>query len=360
MSSTFGHLFRTTTWGESHGPSIGCVVDGCPAGLEIEPTIIQTALDRRRPGQGRLTTPRSETDRVEFLSGVFEGKTLGTPITMMVRSKDVDSSKYAALKSTFRPSHADYTYHMKYGHRDWRGGGRSSARETTARVAAGAVAEQLLRELFGVELVAWVDRVGQIQADVDQETVTRADVDSTEVRCPDTSTATRMADLIDSVREDNDTVGGYIRCVARNVPAGWGDPVFDKLTARLGGAMMSIPASRGFEIGAGFGSASMRGSEHNDPFINLDGEIRTATNHCGGIQGGISNGETIWFRVAFKPIATIFQEQRTVDETGMEVTLTMGGRHDPCVLPRAVPIVEAMCALVLADAALMQRAARIL
>lgn len=359
MSSTFGRLFRVTTWGESHGAGVGSVVDGCPAGLPIDETVIQAALSRRRPGQSRLTTPRSEKDCVEILSGVFEGKTLGTPISMMVRSKDVDSSKYEALKSTFRPSHGDYTYHAKYGHRDWRGGGRASARETVGRVAAGAVAETLLRELCSVDIVAWVDQVGDVNASVDAETVNRAAVDANDVRCPDSSAAGDMTALIEDVRDDNDTVGGCIRCIARNVPEGWGEPVFDKLTARLGAAMMSIPASRGFEIGEGFGATSMHGSDHNDPFVNVDGAIRAATNHSGGIQGGISNGETIWFRVAFKPIATIFREQRTVDVTGKEVPLTMSGRHDPCVLPRAVPIVEAMCALVLADAALMQRVARV-
>ena len=359
MSSSFGQLFRVTTWGESHGAGVGCVVDGCPVGLELDESLVQSALNRRRPGQSRLTTPRSEKDGIEILSGVFEGKTLGTPISMMVRSTDVDSSKYEHLNSTFRPSHADYTYHAKYGHRDWRGGGRASARETVGRVAAGAVAEALLRELHGVEIVAWVDQVGDVGATVDPESVTRDAVDANDARCPDSATAAKMTALIDEVRADNDTIGGCIRCVARNVPAGWGEPVFDKLTARLGSAMMSIPAARGFEIGEGFHSVSMRGSEHNDPFVSVDGSIRTETNHSGGIQGGISNGETIWFRVAFKPIATIFRQQRTVDATGKEVPLTMSGRHDPCVLPRAVPIVEAMCALVLADAALLQRSARL-
>lgn len=360
MSSTFGRIFRVTTWGESHGGGVGCVIDGCPSGLELDVKAIQSALDRRRPGQSNLVTPRNEADRVEILSGVFEGATLGTPISMVIRNKDVDSSKYDDLKSTFRPSHADFTYRAKYGLRDWRGGGRASARETAARVAAGAVAEQLLSALYGIEIVAWVDQVGDIVASVDGRVVTRQDVETNDVRCPDSEAAARMIERISEVRREKDSLGGCVRCVARGVPAGFGDPVFEKLTAQLGGGMMSLPAARGFEIGEGFGSVSMHGSTHNDPFVNVDGAIRTATNHSGGIQGGISNGEDIWFRVAFKPVATIFQKQQTVDEDGNSVELTMKGRHDPCVLPRAVPIVEAMTALVIADAALLQRANSVL
>ncbi len=356
MSSTFGRIFRVTTWGESHGGGVGCVIDGCPAGLELDLGAVQSALDRRRPGQSRLVTPRNEADRVEILSGVFEGATLGTPISMLIRNKDVDSSKYEDLKATYRPSHADFTYQAKYGRRDWRGGGRASARETAARVAAGAVAEQLLTALHGIEIVAWVDQVGDIVASVDPSSVAREFVEVNDVRCPDGEAALKMIEHISQVRKDKDSAGGCVRCVARGVPAGLGNPVFDKLTAQLGGSMMSLPAARGFEIGEGFGSVSMRGSTHNDPFVMTDGAVRTATNHSGGIQGGISNGEHIWFRVAFKPVATIFQKQQTVDEAGNSVELTMKGRHDPCVLPRAVPIVEAMTALVLADAALLHRA----
>lgn len=360
MSSTFGTLFRVTTWGESHGVGLGCSLDGCPPGLPLDLDEIQLALDRRRPGQSRLVTPRDERDRVEIVSGVFEGRTTGTPIGMLFRNSDVDSSKYDNLKTTYRPSHADYTYDAKYGHRDHRGGGRASARETAARVAAGSVAEQLLRHAFGVEIVAWVDQVGDLVADVDASTVTRAAVDANDVRCPNGETAAAMEAAIADVRKAKDTVGGCVRCVVRGAPPGWGDPVFDKLTARLAAAMMSLPASRGFEIGEGFGSVAMNGSVHNDPFVNSDGAIRTATNHSGGIQGGISNGEDIWFRVAFKPVATIFREQQTVDRDGKPTTITMRGRHDPCVLPRAVPIVEAMAALTLADAALRQRSTTVL
>jgi len=356
MSSTHGRIFRVTTWGESHGPALGCVVEGCPPALPIDSARIQRALDRRRPGQSDLVTPRKEADHVEVLSGVMEGRATGTPISLLIRNKDADSSKYDVLRTTYRPSHADFTYDAKYGFRDYRGGGRASARETAARVAGGALAEILLEALAGIEIVAWVDRVGDIPADVDRETVTRSDVDANPVRCPDAEAAERMTALIREVRRQKDTVGGCVRCVARNVPAGWGEPVFDKLTAGLARAMMSLPASRGFEIGSGFGSVTMRGSSHNDPFEVRDGRVRTRTNHSGGIQGGISNGETIWFNVAFKPVATIFQPQDTVTTSGQSTSLTMKGRHDPCVLPRAVPIVEAMTALVLADAALVHAA----
>jgi chorismate synthase len=317
---------------------------------------IQAALERRRPGQSRLTTPRDEKDSVQLLSGVFEGITQGTPISMLVSNGDIDSSKYESLKTTFRPSHADFTYQQKYGRRDWRGGGRASARETVGRVAAGAVAEMLLERLAPIEIVAWVDSVDDIYSQVDATHLKRADVDSNEIRCPDQEAAEKMIARIKDVRRNKDTVGGCIRCVVRGVPAGWGEPVFDKLTASLAGGMMSIPATRGFEIGSGFNSTTMRGSSHNDLFVSEGGKIRTKTNHSGGIQGGISNGEDIWFRVAFKPVATIFQPQQTVDSSGKAVELSMKGRHDPCVLPRAVPIVESMCALTLADAALLHHA----
>jgi chorismate synthase len=357
VSSHFGRIFRVATWGESHGAGLGCVLEGCPPGLGLTVEEVQRALDRRKPGQSSLTTPRKESDAVEIVSGLFEGRTLGTPIGMLFRNADVDSSKYDDLKTSFRPSHADYTYWAKYGgHRDWRGGGRASARETVGRVAAGAVAEKLLGALARVEIVAWVDSVGAIGSEVDRESVTRSQVDANEVRCPDQEAADEMTRHIQAIRQAKDTVGGCVTCVARNVPPGWGEPVFGKLTAVLAEAMLSLPASRGFEIGEGFGSTAMRGSEHNDPFEQRDGQIRTRTNHSGGIQGGISNGETIWFRVAFKPVSTIFLPQDTVDTDGNEVRLKMKGRHDPCVLPRAVPIVEAMTALVLADAALLHGA----
>lgn len=356
MSSTIGHILRITTWGESHGEGLGVVVDGCPPAIALQQSDIQASLDRRRPGQSALTTPRAEKDQVEILSGVFDGQTLGTPISLMVRNLDVDSSKYEALKELYRPSHADFTYQMKYGIRDWRGGGRASARETVARVAAGAIAEKILVKLAGVEIVAWVDSVGSVRAEVDHTTLCREDVAQNDVRCPDASAAKQMTDCIRAAKRDGDSIGGCVGCVARNVPAGWGEPVFHKLTAQLAGAMMSIPASRGFEIGAGFSSTLMKGSEHNDPFEKKGDSIGTRTNHSGGIQGGISNGEAIWFRVAFKPVASIFHEQDTVNERGESVQLKLSGRHDPTVLPRAVPIVEAMCALVLADAALVHRA----
>lgn len=359
MSSTIGQILRVTTWGESHGAGLGVVIDGCPPSIPLKRSDIQTFLNRRRPGQSKLTTPRAERDQIEILSGVFDGQTLGTPISLMVRNLDVDSSKYEALKEIYRPSHADFTYQMKYGIRDWRGGGRASARETVARVAAGAIAEIILTKLAEVEVVAWVDSVGSAQATVDHSTVRRSDVDENPVRCPDLQAAEEMTNIIDAARDDGDSVGGCIACVARNVPAGWGEPVFHKLTAQLAGAMMSMPASRGFEIGEGFSSTLMNGSTHNDPFEKRGSSIGTRTNHSGGIQGGISNGESIWFRVAFKPVASIFIKQDTVDTRGEPVQLEISGRHDPSVLPRAVPIVEAMCALVLADAALVHRAKRL-
>lgn len=356
MSNTFGHLFRVTTWGEAHGAAVGVVVDGCPPGLELSEEDIQPELDRRRPGQSRYTTPRQEEDKVRILSGVFEGKTLGTPILMLVENRDVRPSEYEEMRTVFRPSHADYTYLAKYGHRDWRGGGRASARETVGRVAAGAIAKKLLRERLGVEIVAWVEQVHTIVARVEAESVTLERVEASPVRCPDPEAAQRIMEAIEAARREGDSLGGIVACVARHVPPGLGEPVFDKLEADLAKACLSLPAAKGFEIGSGFRGVTMKGSEHNDPFIMKQGRIGTLTNFSGGVQGGISNGEPLFLRVAFKPTATIRKPQRTVDIYGQETTLEARGRHDPCVLPRAVPIVEAMVALVLADHYLRQLA----
>ncbi len=359
MGSSFGVLFRISTFGESHGPGLGVVVDGCPARLPLTSTDIQTELDRRRPGQNRLVTQRREPDQVEILSGIVDGMTLGTPIAMLIRNEDARSQDYeprgleaaaAGMVHAYRPSHADYTYTAKYGIRAIAGGGRASARETAARVAAGAVAQQLLAQRTGVSIVAWVDEVWGIAATVDDAIVSRADVDTNDIRCPDSEIAAKMIERIERARKDGDSVGGTIRVVARGVPSGWGEPVFDKLDADLAKAMMSIPAVKGVEIGSGFGGTRLTGSEHNDLFYQRDdGRIGTRTNRSGGIQGGISNGEAVTMRVAFKPTATIMQPQDTVDERGNPAVLASRGRHDPCVLPRAVPIVEAMFALVLAD-----------
>ena len=357
MSSSFGSLFRLTTFGESHGPAVGVVVDGCPPRLPIAREEIQAELDRRRPGQSRITTQRREADEVEILSGVHEGLTLGTPIALVVRNTDQRGGDYQEMRTKFRPSHADFTYQAKYGIRAWEGGGRASARETIGRVAAGAIARKLLQVDAGVEIVAWVLRVGGLEGAVDTNAVSRADVEANIVRCPDHRVAGEMIELIDAARKDGDSLGGVVEAVARNVPAGLGDPVFDKLEADLARAMLSLPACKGFESGSGFAGTRLRGSQHNDPFYNAGGgHIRTRTNHSGGIQGGISNGEPILIRAAFKPTATILREQQTVDEQGNDTTLAPRGRHDPCVLPRAVPIVEAMMALVLADHYLRQRA----
>ena len=317
---------------------------------------IQPDLDRRRPGQSRIVTPRKESDTVQIVSGVFEGRTLGTPISMWVRNEDARPEAYSEMAEKYRPSHADYTYQAKYGLRNWQGGGRSSARETIGRVAAGAVAKKVLRERFGVEVLACVTRVQNIQALMDPETVTAEQIESNIVRCPCPETAERMIELIEQARRDGDSVGGIVAGVARGVPVGWGEPVFDRLEADLGKAMLSLPASKGFDIGSGFEGLSLRGSEHNDPFRVRDGRVRTTSNRSGGVQGGISNGETIHFRVAFKPVATVMMEQDTVDVKGQETTLKGRGRHDPCVLPRAVPMVEAMAALVLVDHAMRHRA----
>ncbi len=359
MSSQFGHLFRISTFGESHGGGVGVVVDGCPPSLAISEADIQPDLDRRRPGQSKLTTPRSEADKVEILSGTFEGKTIGTPIAMLVRNEDARSKAYENMKDVYRPSHADYTYDAKYGIRNWQGGGRSSARETIGRVAAAAIARKLLKDRVGIDVLAWVKRVHQLEAEVDAETVTLQDVEANPTRCPDAQTAKLMIEHIDAARRRGDSLGGVVECVARHVPPGLGEPVFDKLEADLAKALMSLPASKGFEIGSGFAGTLMTGIEHNDAFIpGPNGQPRTATNRSGGIQGGISNGETITMRVAFKPTATIFQAQQTVNTKGEAVTLEAQGRHDPCVLPRAVPMVEAMVLLVLADHYLRQQAIR--
>jgi chorismate synthase len=360
MSSTFGKIFKVTTFGESHGKGVGAVVDGCPPGLTISEADIQPQLDRRRPGQSRLTTDRDETDRVTILSGVENGRALGTPIALSVPNRDQRPRDYASMQSIPRPSHADYTYQMKYGIRASSGGGRSSARETIGRVAAGSIAEKYLKEEFGVEIVAWVNSVGTITAaEVDELGISRQQVDQTVVRCPDKNDAEHMMQAIRHAKEALDSLGGIITCVCRNVPAGLGEPVFDKMEACLAQAMMSIPATKGFEIGSGFSGTRMTGSQHNDPFIKRGDRLGTLTNRSGGVQGGISNGEPIVFRVAFKPPATIGQAQPTVDFSGNQTTLEAKGRHDPCVVPRAVPIVECMAALVIADLALRQRSRRV-
>jgi chorismate synthase len=356
MANTFGNLFRITTWGESHGGGIGVVVDGCPPRLALTEADIQPDLDRRRPGQSKIVTPRKEADRVEILSGTFEGKTLGTPISMWVRNQDQRPEAYSEMATKFRPSHADYTYQAKYGIRNWQGGGRTSARETIGRVAAGAIAKKLLRERFGVEVLAFVKQVQKISADIDPEKVKFADIESNIVRCPDAGAAEKMIRLIEKMRRAGDTVGGIVEGVARGVPAGWGEPVFDRLEADLAKGMMSLPASKGFEIGSGFSSILLTGTQHNDAFRAKGGKVFTTTNRSGGIQGGISNGQTIYFRIAFKPVATVMVEQDTVDIDLKNTTLKSRGRHDPCVLPRAVPMVESMTALVLIDHAMRQKA----
>jgi len=357
MGNSFGQLFRITTWGESHGGGVGVVIDGCPPRIPLTEADIQRELDRRRPGQSAITTTRDEADRCQILSGVFEGQTLGTPISIVVMNKDARPEAYAEMKSTYRPSHADFTYEAKYGIRNWQGGGRASARETIGRVAAGVVARKVLTNLFPrFELMAYVTHVYDVTAEIDPGGVTLDQIEATSVRCPDPEAAERMIAAIEKARADGDSLGGTIACVARGVSAGLGEPVFDKLEADLAKAMLSLPASKGFEIGSGFAGTRMRGSEHNDAFEIKDGAVRTTTNHSGGVQGGISNGENIFFRVAFKPTSTIAREQKTVTATGEKTTLAARGRHDPCVLPRAVPIVEAMAALVLCDHALRQRA----
>lgn len=355
MASTFGRLFRVTTFGESHCRGVGAIVDGCPARLPLTEADIQPQLDRRRPGQSDLTTARDESDIVTIQSGTEAGVTLGTPISLFVANKDQRPGDYTEMRAVPRPSHADYTYLRKYGIHASSGGGRSSARETIGRVAAGAIAEKFLKGCFGVDIVAWVSSVGPVDAEsVDVEKVTRAAVDAELVRCPETRAAARMMDVIRETKDAADSVGGIVTCVCRGAPAGWGEPVFEKLEAVLAQAMLSIPATKGFEIGSGFAGTRMRGSEHNDRFVQKGDRLGTATNRSGGVQGGISNGEPIVFRVAFKPPATIGAPQPTVEFSGKEVVLEAKGRHDPCVVPRAVPIVESMAALVLADMALRQ------
>jgi chorismate synthase len=353
--NSFGSAFRVTTFGESHGPAVGVIVDGCPPRLPVAVEEIQRELDRRRPGQSAITTQRREADAVEILSGVREGVTLGTSIAMMVRNTDQRSGDYDEMRTKFRPSHADYTYQAKYGVRAWEGGGRASARETVGRVAAGVLARKALAAAGPIEIVAWVQRVQDIEVEIDPLATTTAAVDANIVRCPDAATAQKMIARIDEARKAGDSLGGVVEAVARGVPAGWGEPVFDKLDAELAKAMLSLPAAKGFEIGSGFAGTYLTGSQHNDPFYDGGGKVRTRSNRSGGVQGGISNGEAITIRVAFKPTATILREQETVDENGRDTTIKGRGRHDPCVLPRAVPIVEAMFALVLADHFLRQR-----
>lgn len=356
MGNTFGHLFRITTFGESHGKGVGVIVDGCPPQLALSEDDIQPELDRRRPGQSKIVTPRKEADRVEILSGTFEGKTLGTPIAMVVHNQDQRSEAYTEMATKFRPSHADYTYQEKYGHRAWPGGGRTSARETIGRVAAGAIAKKLLKERFGVEIISYVQQVQKLAAELNPDKVKLKDVEANIMRCPDAAMADKMIKLVERVRKQGNSVGGLIGCVARGVPVGWGDPVFDRLEADLAKAMLSLPASKGFDIGSGFDGVTLSGLEHNDEFRSRRGKVRTTTNRSGGVQGGISNGEAIYFRVAFKPTATVLVEQDTIDINHKNTKLKARGRHDPCVLPRAVPMVEAMTALVLIDHALRHQA----
>ncbi|KEF41403.1 MAG: chorismate synthase [Cyanobium sp. CACIAM 14] len=356
MGSSFGTLFRISTFGESHGGGVGVIIDGCPPRLPLDLERIQAELDRRRPGQSRITTPRKEDDRVELLSGLLDGVTLGTPIAMVIRNRNQRPGDYQEMQVAFRPSHADATYQAKYGIQARSGGGRASARETIGRVAAGAVAKQLLAKTHGTEVIAWVRRIHTIEAAIDPAAVTLEAVEDNIVRCPDPEAAERMIERIEAIGREGDSCGGVIECLVRRPPVGLGMPVFDKLEADLAKAVMSLPATKGFEIGSGFGGTLLRGSEHNDAFLPTeDGSLRTATNNSGGIQGGISNGEEIRLRVAFKPTATIRKEQQTVNPAGEATTLAAKGRHDPCVLPRAVPMVEAMVALVLADHLLRQQ-----
>ena len=354
MGNSFGRVFRISTFGESHGKGLGVIVDGCPAGLPIDETFIRQELQRRKPGQSKITTQRKEEDECQILSGVFDGKSTGTPIALVILNTDQKSKDYSHIADKFRPSHADYTYFEKYGIRDYRGGGRSSARETAARVAAGAIAKMLLAH-YGIQINAYVSQVGSLSLEKPYQELDFGEIEKNIVRCPDPVLAEKMIDFIDEVRKDRDTVGGVVSCVAQHVPPGLGEPVFDKLHAELGKAMLSINAVKGFEYGSGFAGVSMRGSEHNDLFYQEEGKVKTKTNHSGGIQGGISNGEDIYFRVAFKPVATIMQDQESINEAGEPAMVSGKGRHDPCVVPRAVPIVEAMCALVLADYLLLSR-----
>jgi len=357
MGNSFGNLFRITTFGESHGAAIGVIIDGCPAGLEVDEAFIQFELDRRKPGQSKITTQRKEDDTFKILSGVFEGKSTGAPIAIVIDNQDQRSKDYSHIAESFRPSHADYTYQMKYGTRDYRGGGRSSARETAARVAAGAIAKLLLKK-YGIHINAFVSQVGEIKAP-DYKVLDLTKTEDTIVRCPDSATAEKMIALIDKVRLGRDTIGGIVTGVIKNSPVGLGEPVFNKLHATLGHAMLGINAVKGFEYGSGFEGVKQLGSQHNDEFYNDGEKIRTRTNYSGGVQGGISNGEDIYFKVAFKPVATIMQDQLSVDKAGKEVTLAGKGRHDPCVVPRAVPIVEAMAALVMVDFLLLSKSSKV-
>ena len=360
MSSQFGHAFRISTWGESHGGGVGVVIDGCPPRIPLTEADVQRDLDRRRPGQSEIVTPRDEADEGRILSGVFEGLTLGTPICIAVTNKDARPESYREMETAFRPSHADYTYQAKYGIRNWQGGGRASARETIGRVAAASVAKKVLECIApGLEIVAYVKSIRDLWAEIDPATVRLEDVEANIVRCPDAAMAERMIALIKEVRSQGDSVGGTIECVARNVPAGLGEPVFDRLEADLAKGMLSLPATKGFEIGSGFAGTLLLGSQHNDAFEMREGEVHTRTNRSGGVQGGITNGEPVVFRVAFKPTATIAKVQQTVTREHEETELAARGRHDPCVLPRAVPMVEAMAALVLCDHALRQEAMRL-
>lgn len=356
--NSFGQIFKLSTFGESHGPAIGGSLEGCPAGLPIDPAFIQKELDRRRPGQSDITSPRKESDRVELLSGIFNGLSTGTPIGFTIRNEDQVSKDYSHLENSYRPSHADLTWEKKYGLRDHRGGGRSSARETACRVVGGAIAKLLLQQQ-NIKVQAFVRQVGSVRLEKDHDQLDLSLTESNMVRCPDQTTANKMIAAIEQAKQEGDTLGGVIQCVIQNAPIGLGEPVFDKLHAVLGHAMLSINAVKGFEIGSGFDSVQFKGSQLNDVFENQGGRIVTRTNHSGGIQGGISNGMPIWFNVAFKPVATIMQAQESVDKAGNPITLEAKGRHDPCVLPRAVPIVEAMAALVMADLLLLNRCSRL-
>ena len=358
MGSSFGKIFRVTTFGESHGGAVGVILDGCPPKLKINIDLIQNELDRRRPGQSKITTPRNEDDKLEILSGLKEGITLGTPIAMLVRNKDQRPGDYSNLEQVFRPSHADGTYHLKYGIQAGSGGGRASARETIGRVAAGSIAKQLLKNLFNTEILSWVKRIHDIDSKVNKNKLTLSKIDSNIVRCPDDKVASKMIKRIKELQQEGDSCGGVIECLVKNVPSGLGMPVFDKLEADLAKALMSLPATKGFEIGSGFLGTYLRGSEHNDSFIESDdiSKLKTISNNSGGIQGGISNGENIEMKIAFKPTATIGKEQKTVNAEGKEVLMKAKGRHDPCVLPRAVPMVDSMVALVLADHLLLHKA----
>lgn len=349
MGNSFGTVFKITTWGESHGGGVGVVIDGCPAGIEISLEEIQLELDRRRPGQSDIVTPRKEEDKVQILSGVFEGKTLGTPISLVVKNKDAKPESYSSFKDVYRPSHADYTYQAKYGIRNWQGGGRASARETIGRVAAGAIAKKCMQKFCNLTTLAYVSQVHCIKASINQDEVTLKAIESNSVRCPNLEDANKMIDHINEAKKNGDSLGGVVECIIRNVPVGLGVPVFDKLKADLAKAMMSLPATMGVEFGSGFSSIDYMGSEHNDEFFMQEDKVRTKTNYSGGMQGGISNGEDIYFRVAFKPTATIFKKQESVTVENKETILQAKGRHDPCVIPRAVPIVEAMTNIVIMD-----------